>query len=112
MKECPDKDVLADLAAIRLDDGAEGMRSDFERAVAFLLPTDPVQKKSREVNAEPLLYRKLVPKVAIKMVAGVLRELKEQRGSHLKSVKEVTGLNYVIIKFPSSNYCQKHSKMN
>ena len=42
MKECPDKDVLADLAAIRLDDGAAGIRSDFERAVAFLLPTDPV----------------------------------------------------------------------
>ena len=45
MKECLDKDVSADLAAIRLDDGAAGMRSDFERSVAFLLPTEPVKKK-------------------------------------------------------------------
>ena len=45
MKECPDKDVSAALDAIRMDDGAAGMRSDFERAVAFLLPTDPAKKK-------------------------------------------------------------------
>ena len=45
MKECPDKDVLVDLAAIRLDDGESGTRSDFERAVAFLLPTEPIKKK-------------------------------------------------------------------
>ena len=28
-----------------LDDNPNGMRSDFERSVAFLLPTDPVKKK-------------------------------------------------------------------
>ena len=44
MKEYPDKDVEAALAAIRMDDGASGMRSDFERSVAFLLPEDPVKK--------------------------------------------------------------------
>ena len=44
MKECPDKDVLAALAAISLYDGSSGMRSDFEKAVTFLLPTDPVNK--------------------------------------------------------------------
>ena len=37
MKECPDKDVSAALATIGLDDGAAGMRIDFEIAVAFLL---------------------------------------------------------------------------
>ena len=47
MKECPDKDVSAALAEIRLDDGAAGMRSDFERAVAFLLPTNPIKKRKR-----------------------------------------------------------------
>ena len=41
IKECPDKDVSVSLAAIPLDDEAAG--SDFERAVAFLLPTDPVK---------------------------------------------------------------------
>ena len=33
------------LSHIRLDDGPNGMRGDFERAVAFLLPTDPVKKR-------------------------------------------------------------------
>ena len=37
-KDCPDKDVAAALAAIRIDDGVNGMRQDFERTVAFLLP--------------------------------------------------------------------------
>lgn len=43
--DCPDRDVVTALSHIRMDDGAAGMRSDFERAVAFLLPTDPVKKK-------------------------------------------------------------------
>ena len=47
MKKCTEKDVSAALAEIRLDDGESGMRSDFERAVAFLLPTDPINKNQR-----------------------------------------------------------------
>ena len=43
--DCPDKDVTTALSHIRLDDSLTGMRSDFERSVAFLLPTDPVKKK-------------------------------------------------------------------
>ena len=46
--DCPDKDVSAALAAIRLDDGPNGMRRDFERTVAFLLPTDPVRKRQKD----------------------------------------------------------------
>ena len=43
--ECSDKDVTAALSHVRLDDNPGGMRQDFELAVAFLLPTDPVKKK-------------------------------------------------------------------
>ena len=43
--ECNDLGVKTALSHIRLDDGATGMRSSFERAVAFLLPTDPVRKR-------------------------------------------------------------------
>ena len=43
--DCSDKDVTTALSHIRLDDSVGGMRSDFERSVAFLLPTDPVKKK-------------------------------------------------------------------
>ena len=45
--DCQDRDVTTALSHIRLDDTQQGMRSDFERAVAFLLPTDPVKKKKR-----------------------------------------------------------------
>ena len=45
IKDYPDKDVAAALAAIRLDDGIAGMGRDFERVVVFLLPTDPVKKR-------------------------------------------------------------------
>ena len=47
MKECPDKDVSEALAEIRMDYGAAGMRSYFERSIAFLLPNEPVNKKQR-----------------------------------------------------------------
>ena len=48
IKDCPDKDVAAALAAIRLDDGMNGMRRNFERTIAFLLPTDPVKKRQKD----------------------------------------------------------------
>ena len=47
MKKCTEKYVSAALAEIRLDDVESGMRSDFERAVAFLLPTNPINKNQR-----------------------------------------------------------------
>ena len=43
--DCNDKNVTTALSHIRLDDNVGGMRSDFERAVVFLLPTDPVRSK-------------------------------------------------------------------
>ena len=50
--DCNDKDVTAALSHIRLDDTVDattntptGKRNDFEGAVAFLLPTDPIRKK-------------------------------------------------------------------
>ena len=45
--ECGDADVKAALAAIKLDDNVNGLRNDFERAVALLVPVDPVEKKRK-----------------------------------------------------------------
>ena len=42
--ECKNPEVEAALASIRLDDNVGGLRVSFERAVAFLLPTDPIKK--------------------------------------------------------------------
>ena len=43
--QCSDPGLQAAMASMRTDDGANGMRSDFERAVAHLLPYDPVAWK-------------------------------------------------------------------
>lgn len=40
--------VTAALAAVRLDDGVGGMRRNFERAVAYLLPTGPIVKGQKD----------------------------------------------------------------
>ena len=48
IKDCPDKDVAAVLAAIRLDGGIGGMRRDCERTVTFLLPTDSAKKIQKD----------------------------------------------------------------
>jgi hypothetical protein len=49
--ECADADVKAALAAIKMDDSPPGMRNDFERAAAMLLPVDPVKNKSKRKRA-------------------------------------------------------------
>ena len=43
--QAEDSTVKAALSSVRLDDTPGGMRNNFEAAVAFLLPTDPVEKK-------------------------------------------------------------------
>ena len=47
--QCGDADVKAALSSIRLDTaGPNAMRNNFEAAVAFLLPVDPVARKRKE----------------------------------------------------------------
>ena len=43
--ECTDADVKATVASIKVDDSPTGLRQDFERSVALLLPTCPVKRK-------------------------------------------------------------------
>lgn len=43
--EVADADVKAAIASIKLDDGPGGLRTNFERAVALLVPVDPSNKK-------------------------------------------------------------------
>lgn len=43
--QCSDATLQAAIAAVRQDKGADGMMQDFEAAVAYLLPSDPVAKK-------------------------------------------------------------------
>ena len=43
--KCTETGVVAELSHIRLDDGVNGMRNNFDAAVTFLLPTDPIQIK-------------------------------------------------------------------
>jgi hypothetical protein len=43
--EVADADVKAAIASIKLDDGPGGLRTNFERAVALLVPVDPSNKR-------------------------------------------------------------------
>ena len=43
--QCSDAGLQAAMASIRTDDGPTGMRNDFEREAAHLLPYDPVAKR-------------------------------------------------------------------
>ena len=49
--ECNDKDVLAALSSVFLDDNVNVMRNEFEMEVAFLLQTDPVKNKKKRGHA-------------------------------------------------------------
>ena len=51
--QAEDSNVKAALSSIRLDDTPNGMRNNFESAAAFLLPTDPVEKKKSK-NKRPI----------------------------------------------------------
>ena len=43
--KCTDPGVVAAFSHIRLDDGVNGMHNNFDAAVTFLLPMDPIQIK-------------------------------------------------------------------
>ena len=45
--KCTDSKVVAALSHIRIDDGVNGMRNNFDTDVTFLLPTDPIQIKQK-----------------------------------------------------------------
>ena len=48
--QCSDAGLQAAMASVRTDNGADGMRNDFEKAAAHLLPYDPVAKKRAAVT--------------------------------------------------------------
>ena len=43
--QCADAGLQATMASVKTDNGAYGLQNDFERAVAHLLPYNPVAKK-------------------------------------------------------------------
>ena len=51
--QCSDPGLQAAMASVRTDDGVIGMRSDFEKAAAHLLPYDPVARKQTGGTKQP-----------------------------------------------------------
>ena len=51
--QCPNPGLQAAMASVQTDDGTNGMRSDFERAAAHLLPYDPVAWKQLAGTKQP-----------------------------------------------------------
>ena len=50
--EFNEKDVSAALSSVCLDNNVKGMINEFERAVAFLLPTEPVKNNKKRGYAQ------------------------------------------------------------
>ena len=51
--QCSDPGLQAAMASVRTDDGPNGMRNDFEKAAAHLLPYDPVARKRAAGTKRP-----------------------------------------------------------
>ena len=51
--QCSDPGLQAAMASVRMDDGPNGMRNDFEKAVAHLLPYDPIARKQAAGTKRP-----------------------------------------------------------
>ena len=51
--QCSDPGLQAAMASVRMDDGPNGMRNDFENAAAHLLPYDPVATKRAAGTKRP-----------------------------------------------------------
>ena len=67
--KCNDPGVVATLSQIRLDDRVNGMRNHFYAAVAFLLPTDPIQIKHKSAG-----YKRPIAEIAsFEMKQGIGR---------------------------------------
>ena len=51
--QCSDPGLQAAMASVRTDDGPNGMRNDFKKAAAHLLPYDPVARKRAAGTKRP-----------------------------------------------------------
>ena len=66
--KCTDPGVVAALSHIRLDDVVNGMRNNFDAAVTFLLPTDPIRMKQKSgAEKRPIVE---IASVEMKQVIG------------------------------------------
>ena len=98
--KCTDPGVVAALSHIRLDDGVNGMRNNFDAAVTFLLPTDPIQIKQKLAGEKRPISE--IASVEIKQVIGrtcvelhyyvsfEYFQLKDEQKKELKEWRETT----------------------
>ena len=71
------------MASVKMDDGMNGMRNDFEAAAAHLLPYDPVAKKNAAMN-RPVAQISSVEEVAKVSGTAAMKESIGKTGVHLR----------------------------
>ena len=72
---CNEPGVVAALSCLRLDDGVNGMRNNFDATVTFLLPTDPIQIKQKSAGDK----RPISEIASVEMKQGTRRTCVELR---------------------------------
>ena len=90
--QCQDAALQAALAGIRVDNEPTGMRNDFESAVTFLLPVDPVAKKRKGSNSE-----------------GNYAEISSASGGNQSGTKKSTGKSGVELRYHKKEEYRKLS---
>ena len=71
------------MAGVKMDDGPNGMRNDFEEAAAHLLPYDPVVKKKAAMK-RPVAQISSVEEVAEVSGTAMMKESIGKTGVHLR----------------------------
>lgn len=96
--ECSDAGLQAAMASIRTDIGPTGMRNDFERAVAHILPYDPVAKKRANAKRSSAL------------ISGVDGDVMADVSSVTKPSIGKTGVHFRYYKGPEFAKLSKEQK--
>ena len=78
-----DPRLQAAMASVKMDDGPNGMRNDFEAAAAHLLPYDPVAKKKAAMK-RPVAQISSMEEVAEVSGTAVMKESIGKTGVHLR----------------------------
>ena len=95
----PRQGCLAAQAEIRLDDGSAGMRSYFERAVVFLLPTDLAKKECRSKRRAATILEVSAPD-RHNNGGRWTKGTKVTKGVRFKVSKVSTGVKFLYYKLP------------
>ena len=108
--QCSDPGLQAAMASMRMDDGVNGMRSDFEKAAAHLLPYGPVARKQTAGTKRPAANILDTRGVHGANVSAI--EVSEATTKDRKASIGKTGVHLRYHMIPNIENCPPHKREN